>query len=101
MTNYILQLLWRDLTLSFDIVGPYYTNEDNVTARFISACAFETIKIFQVCWYTGYTCVSTFYLKTSGLKTNLPICDGVAPNLTLHMMLVGCMVYAEEQNLLW
>ena len=60
-------------------------------------------QIFQVCWYTGYTCVSTFYLKTSGLKTNLPIRDGGAPNLTLHniMMLVGCMVYEEEQNLLW
>ena len=49
MTNYIVQFLWRDLTSSFDIVGPYYTSEVVVTAKFHSACVFETIKVFQVC----------------------------------------------------
>ena len=49
MTNYIVQVLWRDLTSSFDIVGPYYTSEVVVTAKFLSACVFETIKVFQVC----------------------------------------------------
>ena len=49
MTNYIVQFLWRDLTSSFDIVGPYYISEDAVTTKFLSACVFETIKIFQVC----------------------------------------------------
>ena len=32
MTNYILQFLWRDLTSDFDIVGPYFTSEDAVSA---------------------------------------------------------------------
>ena len=49
MTNYIVQFLWRDLTSSFDIVGPYYTSEVVVTTKFLSACVFETIKVFQVC----------------------------------------------------
>ena len=48
LTNYILQFLWRDLTSSFDVVGPYFTSEDTVTAKFISACVFETIQLFQV-----------------------------------------------------
>ena len=26
-TSYILQFLWRDLTSSFDIVGPYFTGD--------------------------------------------------------------------------
>jgi len=48
LTNYILQFLWRDLTSSFDVVGPYFTSEDTVTAKFISACVYETIQLFQV-----------------------------------------------------
>ena len=48
LTNYILQFLWRDLTSGFDIVGPYFTSEDVVTAKFVSACVFETIRLFQV-----------------------------------------------------
>ena len=27
-TAYIMQFLWRDLTSSYDIVGPYYTNSE-------------------------------------------------------------------------
>jgi len=49
LTNYILQFLWRDLTPGFDIVGPYFTSEDIVSAKFVSACIFETIRLFQVC----------------------------------------------------
>ena len=45
--NYVLQFLWRDLT-SFDIVGPYYTSENPMTAKFVMACELETIKLFQV-----------------------------------------------------
>ena len=44
LTNYILQFLWRDL----DVVGPYFTSENTVTAKFISACIFETIQLFRV-----------------------------------------------------
>ena len=53
-TSYILQFLWRDLTSSFDIVGPYYTSEETIPAKVICSCIFETIKLFQVCIL--YTC---------------------------------------------
>ena len=29
-TAYIMQFLWRDLTSSYDIVGPYYTNSETL-----------------------------------------------------------------------
>jgi len=48
LINYILQFLWRDLTSSFDVIGSYFTSEDTITAKFISACVFETIQLFQV-----------------------------------------------------
>jgi len=48
MINYILQFLWRDLTSGFDIIGSYFTSED-VSEKFVSACVFETIRLFQVC----------------------------------------------------
>ena len=32
-TSYILQFLWRDLTSSFDIVGPYFTSDETLTAK--------------------------------------------------------------------
>ena len=47
-TSYILQFLWRDLTSSFDIVGPYCTSENPMTAKFVMACVLETVKLFQV-----------------------------------------------------
>ena len=50
-TNYVLQFLWRDLTSNFDIVGPYFTSEGPMSAKFTMACILETVKIFQVCSY--------------------------------------------------
>jgi len=47
-TNSVLQFLWRDLTSSFDIVGPYYTSENPMTTKFVLSCVLETVKIFQV-----------------------------------------------------
>jgi len=47
-TNYILQFLWRDLTSSFDIVGPYYTSNETMPAKFICSCVFQTLKLFKV-----------------------------------------------------
>ena len=37
-TSYILQFLWRDLTSSFDIVGPYYTASGSLESKFVLAC---------------------------------------------------------------
>ena len=65
-TSYILQFLWRDLTSSYDIVGPYFTCSESVDGKFILACVLETVKLFQ----------------THGLKSSLLVCDGCAANLT-------------------
>ena len=34
---------------NFDIVGPYFTSEGTMSAKFIMACILKTVKIFQVC----------------------------------------------------
>ena len=65
-TSYILQFLWRDLTSTYDIVGPYFTCADSVDSKFVLTCVLETIKLFQ----------------HHGLKTSLLVCDGCAANLT-------------------
>ena len=46
--SYILQFLWRDLTSLFDIIGPYFTSNETMTAKEAYACVMETVKIFQV-----------------------------------------------------
>lgn len=65
-TSYILQFLWRDLTSNYDIVGPYFTCSESVDGKFIYACIFETLRLFQA----------------HGLKTSLLVCDGCPANLT-------------------
>ena len=46
--SYILQFLWRNLTSSYDIVGPYFTCADSVDCKFVITCVMETIKLFQL-----------------------------------------------------
>jgi len=46
--SYMLQFLWRDVTSSFDIVGPYFSSEESMNAKFICSCVLETIKLFHV-----------------------------------------------------
>ena len=65
-TSYILQFIWRDLTSSYDIVGPYYMSATSVEAKFVVACAFETIRLFQ----------------HHGLKTSVLVCDGGSSNIS-------------------
>ena len=65
-TSYILQFLWRDLTSSYDIVGPFFTSKESVDAQFIWSCVLETVSLFQ----------------TYGLRTSLIVCDGGPANLT-------------------
>jgi len=47
-TCYILQFLWRDITSCFDIVGPYFSSEEAMTAKLVGACVLETIRLFHV-----------------------------------------------------
>ena len=73
-TSYILQFLWRNLTSSFDIVGPYYTSSKTLESKFIYSCVIETLKLFHL----------------HGLKTSLLVCDGAASNLTTIKAMSGC-----------
>lgn len=65
-TTYILQFLWRDLTSSFDVVGPYYSNSGSFESKFIVGVVLETVKVFHL----------------FGFQTSLLICDGASCNLT-------------------
>lgn len=49
-TKYMLQFLWRDVTSSFDIVGPYFASEDSMNGKFTCSCVLETIRLFHVSW---------------------------------------------------
>ena len=64
-TSYVLQFLWRDLTSSYDIVGPYFTSAQSVDMNFLITCIFGTVKLFQI----------------HGLKTSLLVSDGASSNL--------------------
>ena len=54
-TTYILQFLWRDLTSSFDVVGPYYTSNGAMESKYILGIVLETVKLFHLygfnTWY--------------------------------------------------
>ena len=65
-TNYIMQFLWRDLSSSYDIVGPYYTSSGSFKSKSIVPCVMETIKLFHL-----------YNFKTVAL-----VCDGASSNLS-------------------
>jgi hypothetical protein len=66
-TSHILQFLWRDLTSSFDIVGPYFPYSMSMESKFLYNCIMETLQLFQL----------------HGLKTSLLVSDGASTNLTV------------------
>lgn len=70
--SYMLQFVWRDLTSSFDSIGPYYSSE-SLKSKFILACVFETVKIFY-----------SYEFQTSVL-----VCDSASANLTASKMSTG------------
>ena len=36
------------MTSCFDIVGPYFSSEETMNAKFVYACILVTVKLFQV-----------------------------------------------------
>ena len=46
-TTHMLQSLWRDLTLAFDIVGPYYSCSGSMLSKFVLACVFRQFNSFR------------------------------------------------------
>ena len=65
--SYMLQFEWRDLTYSFDIVGP---SSESLKSKFI---LFETLKIFQL----------------YGFQMSVLVCDGASANLMALKTAIG------------
>ena len=72
-TTYVLQLLWRDISSDFDLVGPYYTSYSGLDSRFTLACLYETMQA----------------LESVGFKVRGLVCDGASWNLSMVKKLVG------------
>ena len=83
-TTYILQFLWRDLTSSFDLVGPYYTSSGAFESKFIVGVVLETVKLYHL----------------YGFNTSLLVCDGASSNLSTIKLTMGISgVFARDTSL--
>ena len=63
----ILQLIWRDLSSKFDVLGPYYTSEAGFDAKFMMATIHEAMLKFH--WF--------------GFHSSAIVLDGASSNLSL------------------
>lgn len=72
-TSYILQFLGRDLSSEFDVIGPYFTCEQRLEAKFLEACVFDTMYGF-----------AAYGFGVLGL-----VCDGASCNLACLKRLCG------------
>ena len=66
-TTYVLQFMWRDITSDFNVIGPYFTCEKSLEMKFLTACLFEAMYVFE-----------TYDFHILG-----HICDGASCNLAL------------------
>ena len=72
-TNYAVQFLWRDLSSSFDAIGPYFTCPSTMEARFLHSMVVQSMLAF-----------SKF-----GFSTKAILCDGASSNLAFFKCLCG------------
>lgn len=72
--SYVLQFLWRDMTGSFDVLGPYYTSASTLDSKFVLVCLYDCIRLLQM----------------YGFQTSAIVCDGAATNLSLMKSMLGC-----------
>ena len=63
--EYILQFLWRDVTSSYDIIGPYFSFKATIDHATVVETLMETTSAFS----------------NLGLKTACVVCDGASSNL--------------------
>ena len=66
MTSHILQFLWRDLSSNFDVIGPYFTSDSMMEAKFITSCVLDAMLAFE-----------SFRFGVRGL-----VCNGSSCNLS-------------------
>ena len=69
-TNYIMQFLWRDLTSSFDVVGPYYCSNGTLECNGVVLQTIKTFHLFE-------------------FETSLLVCDGASWNLSAIKQTLG------------
>uniref|UniRef100_A0A1X7SZ13 Transposable element P transposase-like RNase H domain-containing protein n=1 Tax=Amphimedon queenslandica TaxID=400682 RepID=A0A1X7SZ13_AMPQE len=72
-TSYVIQFLWRDLSSSFDVVGPYYTCPSSIETKFFHSIVTRTMLVF-----------SQF-----GFHIRALLCDGASNNLSLLKVFCG------------
>ena len=73
--NINFKLLPVTLTSKFDAMGPYYSSAESLKSKFVLACLYEAMKIFQL-----------YHFKTSAV-----VCDGASANLTALKGTTGCI----------
>lgn len=71
--EYILQFLWRDITSSYDIIGPYFSLKATIDHPVVVETLMETMRA----------------LSNLGLKTACVVCDGASSNLAA-IKLITC-----------
>ena len=47
-TSYVLQFIWRDLTSSYSIIGPYFNCAKSWEHSFLYDCVMRTLKVFSL-----------------------------------------------------
>ncbi len=72
-TAYMVQFLWRDLSLDFDVVGPYFSCSSSLETQSLHAMVTRTMLVF-----------SQF-----GFSIRALLCDGASSNLSLLKLLCG------------
>lgn len=71
--SYIVQFLWRNLTSSYDMIGPYFPVPNSIYSNILQEFFMQCLKEF-----------SAF-----GFRVSIVLCDGASSNLTLLKMLSG------------
>lgn len=71
--SYIVQFLWRDLTSSFDLIGP-----DFPIARSVDSSVLQELIMLTLIAFTSYR-----------FKVSILLCDGASSNLTVMKILSG------------
>lgn len=71
--SYVLQFLWRDLTSSYDLVGPYFPISSSIQSGTLQEFVMLTLKAFQAYRF----------------RVSIILCDGASSNLSLLKILTG------------
>lgn len=81
-TSYVLQTLWRDHSSHCDIVGPYYTSQGPLKAKFMFACVMDAMRQFHA----------------FGFSVTLLVVDGASSNMSMIRLLMGTKFLATMTN---